>query len=227
MVTALGNHVSDPPAYSAHPTVAINQSMSHSPSPKHKTCKRFNDPGHAHALNFACYHNRAFLSKDRSRHWLVDATVAALTKHQFHLWAYVIMPDHVHLLVWPTIPTYDISEFLRSVKKSVANRAIMYLRRESPGGLSALEDRQPNGQVRFRFWQPGGGYDRNLVDADAIHAMIGYIHANPVRKGLVVRPEDWLWSSAADYFGVREGPIPIHRESLPSLDMFEHRCRRR
>ena len=137
------------------------------------------------------------------------------------------MPDHLHLLVWPTTAAYDISEFLRSVKKSVANRAITYLKRESPAGLSQLEDRQPNGQVRYRFWQPGGGYDRNMVAADSIDAMIDYIHANPVRKGLAARPEDWFWSSAGDYAGLRVGPIPIHRESLPMLSVFEHRRGRR
>jgi putative transposase len=204
-------------------SVATTYNMSIPGSSKHKTCKRYNDAGHAHALNFACYQNRTFLSKDRSRSWFIDATLAALTKHQFHLWAYVIMPDHVHLLVWPTNPVYDISDFLRSVKKSVANRAIAYLKREAPGGLSQLQDRQPNGQVHYRFWQPGGGYDRNLVDAVAIHAMIDYIHANPVRKGLAAQPEEWFWSSAADYAGVRVGPLPIHRESLPTLGVSEHR----
>ncbi len=133
------------------------------------------------------------------------------------------MPDHVHLLVWPTKREYDISEFLRCVKKSVANRALAYLRQTSPQGLSQLEDRKPNGKVHYRFWQPGGGYDRNLVDADAIHAMINYFHANPVRKRLVASAEDWLWSSAGDYAGVRVGPLPIHRELLPMLGAFEHR----
>ena len=48
----------------------------------------------------------------------------------------------------------------------------------------------------FRFWQVGGGYDRNLQSAKVIHASIQYIEANPVRTKLAENPEDWKWSSA-------------------------------
>ena len=48
----------------------------------------------------------------------------------------------------------------------------------------------------FRFWQAGGGFDRNLWNAKAIHNSIKYIEYNPVRAGLVNAPEEWQWSSA-------------------------------
>ena len=75
-------------------------------------------------------------------------------------------------------------------------------------------------RVRHRMWQPGGGYDRNLFETKAIYLEIDYLHANPVRRGLCVRPEDWLWSSAADYAGIRKGPAALQRESLPSHAEF-------
>jgi hypothetical protein len=53
--------------------------------------------------------------------------------------------------------------------------------------------------VRHRFWQPGGGYDRNITSSEALRAVIDYIPANPVRRGLVARAEDWEWSSARWY----------------------------
>ena len=46
-------------------------------------------------------------------------------------------------------------------------------------------------RVRQRFWQPGGGYERNITSTEASRAMIDYIRANPVRRGLVARAEDW------------------------------------
>ena len=78
-----------------------------------------------------------------------------------------------------------------------------------------MEDRQPNGKTHHRFWQRGGGYDRNLVAPRTVHTQIEYIHRNPVRRGLCAKPEDWHWSSAADYAGFRLGPLMIDRESLP------------
>ena len=63
------------------------------------------------------------------------------------------------------------------------------------------------GKKVFRFWQTGGGFDRNLWNAKAIHSSINYIEANPVRAGLVEKPEDWQWSSAHARV-YKEGLIP-------------------
>ena len=41
---------------------------------------------------------------------------------------------------------------------------------------------QPNGEVHYRFWQRGGGYDRNITDPATLRVMIEYIHNNPVRR---------------------------------------------
>jgi putative transposase len=182
-----------------------------------KTCKRYNDPGHAHSLTFSCFRRQAFLSKDGSRNWLIDAIDRARAKHDFHVWAYVIMPEHAHLLIWPTQQHYDISDVLNSIKQSVTKRALLYVHRKAPTFLRWMEDRQPNGQKHYRFWQRGGGHDRNIVKPETAHRQIDYIHNNPVRRGLCEKPEDWFWSSAADYLGVRTGPFTINRESLPPI----------
>jgi putative transposase len=147
-------------------------------------------------LTFSCFRRQPFLSKDRSRQWLADAIDRARRKHRFHLWAYVIMPEHVHLLVWPTEPVYDVSDFLTSVKRSVVLRALPFVRREAPAFLARMEDRQPSGLTHYRFWQRGGGYDRNVVEYATLYGLIDHIHANPVRRGLCERPEDWFWASA-------------------------------
>jgi putative transposase len=141
-------------------------------------------------------------------------------KHGFDLWAYCLMPEHAHILVWPTRTPYDISAILNSIKQSVAKRAVLFVRREAPGFLERMEDRQPSGRTCHRFWQRGGGYDRNLFEPRAIYQQIDYIHANPVRRGLCPRPEDWLWSSAADYAGIRQRLVPLQRESLPVIGEF-------
>lgn len=60
-----------------------------------------------------------------------------------------------------------------------------------------------------RFWQPGGGFDRNVRDYAELSREIEYIHHNPVRRGLVANPIDWPWSSARWYAGLRDGQIEI------------------
>jgi putative transposase len=155
------------------------------------------------------------LGKDRSCRWFIEAVERARDKHAFHLWAYVIMPEHGHLLLWPTQPDYDISAILHSIKHSIAKRALTFVNRETPGFLTRMEDRQPNGQVHYRFWQRGGGYDRNVIEPATVYEQIDYIHANPVRRGLCKSAEEWMWSSAADYAGCRVGPLKLDCESLP------------
>ena len=52
----------------------------------------------------------------------------------------------------------------------------------------------------FRFWQEGGGYDRNLRTPDAVVTAAEYVHNNPVKRGLCATPADWKWSSWKHYF---------------------------
>jgi len=61
------------------------------------------------------------------------------------------------------------------------------------------------------FWQSGGGYDRNIWSAEVVLDMIDYIHANPVRKGFVLLPADWKWSSASWYQSLIPGPLRLDK----------------
>src|SRR6266700_5802315 len=109
-----------------------------------KTCKRYNNAGEAHALTFSCFRRQAFLNKDGSREWMIEAIDRARGKLRFHVWAYVIMPEHAHLLLWPTEFNYDISDILNSIKQSVSKRALSYVLQNAPAFIPRMEDRQPN-----------------------------------------------------------------------------------
>src|SRR6516225_1362794 len=111
--------------------------------PHRKTCQRHNIPGHAHALTFSCFRRQAFLSKDASRHWLIEGIDRARQKLHFHVWAYVIMVEHAHLLVWPTEPVYGISDVLNSIKQSVAKRALLFVHRHAPEFLPGMRIGSP------------------------------------------------------------------------------------
>jgi putative transposase len=132
------------------------------------------------------------------------------------LWAYVIMPEHVHLVVSPRQTNYEVRLIRTALKLPVQRRALAFLRRGAPAFLDRLRDQQPNGEVHFRFWQRGGGYDRNVTDPKTLRNMIEYIHQNPVRRGIVERAVDWTWSSAQWYDGLRD--VPIEMDPLPVLD---------
>ena len=105
----------------------------------------------------------------------------------FDLWAYVFMPDHVHMLIRPH-QGIKISAILKAIKQPVAVQAVRYVKNHAPEFFLHMKDMQPNGRYTFRFWQRGGGYDRNIWSIEDIRFKINYIHANPVRGGLVDVP---------------------------------------
>jgi putative transposase len=166
-------------------------------------------PGHAHELTFCTYQGYKLLSKDRTRVWFIDALQRARRMHEFQIWAYVIMPEHVHLLILPERDDYKIGRILKSVKLSVAKRAVLFLEKTDPVWLERLTVRCPNGDVERHFWQPGGGYDRNIISAKALRSAIHYIHANPVRRGLCAQVDEWNWSSAKWWSGLEDVPLAM------------------
>src|SRR5688500_12981595 len=103
-----------------------------------KQCRRYNDSGHVHVLTFSCYRRLPLISRDRTRRWLVEAIDEARSRLAFDLWAYVIMPEHAHILLRPREPGYDISRILWRIKRPVGRRAIAYLEDHSPHWLERL-----------------------------------------------------------------------------------------
>jgi len=163
-----------------------------------KTCVRFNERGHAHALTFSCDGGEPLLQSRAACDLLIVALAAARRRHRFDIWAYVIMPEHVHLLVWPKEQSYSISRILLGIKRPVSYHARQQ-------GLCGGE----------HFWLPGGGFDRNISSAKAVHAEIDYMHSNPVRRGLCVEPAQWRYSSAGFWAGLAEVPLVMDRTVPP------------
>jgi putative transposase len=163
---------------------------------RHRT--NFNDPGHAHELAFSCYHRVPFLSRERTCEWLVAQINQARRVLEFDVWAWVLMPDHVHLIVHPRQSVCDIASIRRLIKEPVARNAIGSLTENAPEWLPSIERRRRS-RREYLFWQSGGGYDRNITDGNTLLRMINDIHENPVRQGLVTRGADWKCFSATWY----------------------------
>ena len=180
--------------------------MSH---PYRKTRTSWNEPGHGHYLTFSCHRRWPLLAKDRSRAWVIDAMRRARETHEFALWAYVIMPEHVHVLLHPRNADYEMRRILVAIKQPVAKAARQWLvDHGEQQWLDKLTVVYPSRRV-FRFWLPGGGYDHNVFHDKTPRAIAEYIHANPVRRGLVRDPREWPWSSARFWDGRSDVPLQM------------------
>ena len=105
------------------------------------------------------------------------------------------MPEHVHLLLCSREENYDVSQWLRSIKNSVAKRILNDLRRTKSPLLSQLKTDEGSGGVEYRFWQQGPGYDKNIWSVEAAIEKANYCHINPVKRNLVQDVTQWRWSS--------------------------------
>ena len=181
---------------------------------KTKACKRYDIPGHAHELTFSCYNQHPFFANPEYCDELIRSIGSARKKHQFDLWAYVIMPGHVHILIYPRTPEYSISGILKSIKQPVSQTVIRKLKQNDES--KQLADMKTGERARpYRFWQAGGGYDRNFDSPRLILKAIDYIHNNPIRRGLVAEPGEWKYSSYNAWHNEGKGILDIDIESFP------------
>lgn len=102
----------------------------------------------------------------------------------FVILSYCIMTNHVHLVIM-----VDGAPLARIMQRLLTRFSIRYNRL--------------NGRVGHVFQRR---YDARLCTSDDyLIALLRYVHRNPVKAGMVRRPEDWRWSSHLDYLGLREG----------------------
>ena len=164
-----------------------------------KRIRHFDLPGHIHELTFSCYRGQALLDCDERRALMSRYVDRAPVRHGFRLSAFVYMPEHVHLLVWSTHHDATIESLLKAIKQPFSKQVRRNLEDAKSPILQKLTIRERPGKTAFRFWQEGGGYDRNFTEPESVLAAIDYIHLNPVRRGLVTRAEDWRWSSCRQF----------------------------
>lgn len=170
--------------------------------PHRKRIKHYDEPGDYYELTFSCYQRRKLLTNNTWRGFLARTIDDALVAEKCCPGAFVFMPEHVHLLIYPTDGTVDpdrVSRLLGAVKRPFSAQVKERLIETGSPLLDRLTIRERPGKTVFRFWQEGPGYDRNLQTEAAECASIDSIHMNPVRRKLCKTVAAWRWSSARWY----------------------------
>jgi putative transposase len=189
--------------------------------PRHrKRVKHFHEPGDVHELTFSCYRRLQLLTNNAWRGYLARAIDDACAELGCTLAAFVVMPEHVHLLIFGFQDADQVSVFLRQVKQPCSARVHADLTQTRSPLLKRLLIRERPGRDTFRYWQEGRGYDRNLQTAVAVQSAIDYLHLNPVRRKLCVNAHGWRWSSARFYASMAARSIRICRRSPRPLLSF-------
>ncbi len=144
--------------------------------------KRYQNSKQSHFVTFISYRRLRHPNHAAARDIVVAALEQARVHYRFRVYGFVVMPEHVHLLV--SEPDRGLlANALKSMKIASAKRtseARQFEQRHSP------------------LWQKRY-YDFNIRNYRQFVEKLRYIHRNPVRRGLVQNPEDWRWSSFRHY----------------------------
>jgi putative transposase len=163
---------------------------------------RYQQTGQSHFVTFCCYHRCPLFTNDARRQIFENALERVRRSFCLRVYGYVVMPEHIHLLVsepeqtTPLKPTPglngapSLADALKSLKQGVARRLI--------GDAD-------------HFWQKRY-YDFNVRNHAQFVEKLHYIHCNPVKRGLCERPEDWAWSSFLHHATGGEGRVEIESE---------------
>ena len=148
--------------------------------------KRYQQEGHDHFITFSCYRRLPLLDNNQARTTFETTLEQLRLRHGFYLFGYVLMPEHVHLL-------------LSEPRKRALDITLSVLKGETSKKLRG---------ERKQFWQTRY-YDFNVLTQPKFVEKLRYIHRNPVRRGLVAKPEDWPWSSYHHWLTGEMGLVEI------------------
>jgi putative transposase len=116
-------------------------------------------------------------------------------------WPYVIMPEHVHLVMWPP-EVMKLGMVVGEIKRHAAKEILNHLSKTDSQVLDQLIVSR-NSVERRVLWQRRC-YDHNCRSEKSVWEKVEYCHQNPVKRGLVQDARDWIWSSSRWYDGDRD-----------------------
>ena len=151
---------------------------------------RLHQSGQSHFVTFSCFHRSPRLTSPDACRVFLEALEAARKRCAMRIYGYVLMPEHVHLLVSEP-EAVPLATAMRFLKVSSAKRT----RSEEGGALW---------QARY--------HDRNVRDYDEFTVKLRYLHRNPVKRGLCTSADEWPWSSFRHYLTGEVGVVEIESE---------------
>ena len=148
---------------------------------------RYQQAGCFHFVTFSCYRRLGYLGSESGRDLFERSLELTRKRYEFVVCGYVVMPEHVHLLV-------------SEPKKALLSKALQALKLS----VSVQSRERPLWQARY--------YDFNVHNEEKRVEKLRYMHRNPVKRGLVEKPEQWAWSSFRHYASGVEGVVEVESQ---------------
>ena len=157
-----------------------------------RNLKRYYGAGHLHFITCSCYRRQPLLATPGRCDMFLTVLERMRQRYQFVVVGYVIMPEHIHLLISEP-QEGNPSIVMQALKLGFTRRIVVEAKRRSDPAQAALLDRVPQHIWQKRF------YDFNVWTEHKRIEKLDYMHRNPVKRGLVESPDLWPWSSFRAY----------------------------
>jgi REP-associated tyrosine transposase len=173
---------------------------------------RYYGAGYSHFITTSCYRRLPLLGSARNRDLFLHVLEQTRRRYRFVVVGYVVMPEHVHLLV--TEPERaNPSVVMQAVKQSFARKLLRRLRTRVDSRQNSLWSSSLEGghiwQARF--------YDFVVFSEHKRVEKLRYMHHNPVKRGLVLEPQQTQWSSFRHYAYAEPGPVLVNDPRTAAL----------
>ena len=167
--------------------------------------RHFDHLNTARFVTFSCYHRLQLLNAPPVITAFLDTLQLIRETHRIGLLGYVVMPEHVHLVLHPP-DSLKLGPLVGALKSKSGGRIVAQSLVMFPEECRIRK----NGVTRRVFWQ-ARCYDHNCRSRETVVEKINYCHNNPVVRGLVREPGEWRWSSFNWYAGRDDVPITMDR----------------
>ena len=162
--------------------------------------KRYYGSGDLHFITCSCYRRGPILGTPQRRDLLLDILEQTRPRLRFIVLCYVVMPEHFHLLI--SEPQVRTPSTVMQVLKQRFSRQV----------------KQEEIAAESRIWEERF-YDFNVWTEAKRVEKLRYMHRNPVKRGLVVEPQDWAWSSFRFYLLGEQGRVRVNDCAVMTMEM--------
>jgi putative transposase len=168
-----------------------------------------------HFVSFSVVYWIDALTRSDYKEIFIDSLRYSIKEKALFLHAWVIMTNHVHLIISSKDKSSGLSGILRDFKKYTSCKIIEAIaenpresRKEWMLWMFARAGKKNSNNTKYQFWQQ----DNHPIELNTNIKMkqrLTYLHENPVRAGLVYEPQHYIYSSAIEYYTNEKGKIEI------------------
>lgn len=172
---------------------------------------RVRDEGAVYFVTFTVHQWVDVFSRPCYRQILLDSLRYCQQHKGLDIFAWVLMSNHIHLIIRSRHESLIAT--IRDLKKFTAKKIVHAIESNQHESRKAWLLMTLRYCEKIWFWEEGY-HGEEIYTPEFFETKLNYIHQNPVRNGLVEKPEDYLLSSAGDYLGVRKGALDLVMMSI-------------